>query len=131
MIYLKNYEEVKKLIDIVDISKNYELTVNISTALSNLNDTNYANKILDNFSGSKVSNLIYGNKSVILYNLAHYKKSLDYINKALELDPNNNDYIFNKLILLKEKYPDRLEEYFDAIKSKIPNIKNLDELNNL
>lgn len=96
-----------------------------------MNDTNYANKILDNFSGSKVSNLIYGNKSVILYNLAHYKESLDYINKALELDPNNNDYIFNKLILLKEKYPDRLEEYFDAIKSKIPNIKNLDELNNL
>lgn len=96
-----------------------------------MNDTNYANKILDNFSGSKVSNLIYGNKSVILYNLAHYKESLDYINKALELDPNNNDYIFNKLILLKEKYPDRLEKYFDAIKSKIPNIKNLDELNNL
>ncbi|AXX64485.1 hypothetical protein DS830_02955 [Bombilactobacillus bombi] len=73
LIYLKNYEEVKKLIDIVDISKNDELTVNISTALSNFNDTNYANKILDNFSGSKVSSLIYGNKSVILYNLAHYK----------------------------------------------------------
>ena len=64
----------------------------------------------------------YHLKSIILNNLSEYEKSVESINKAIELDPKNKFYKHTKNISLKNRklYDEKkiLKQKLDQINSK-------------
>lgn len=128
LISVGKIDLVQNLLDNISFEQFSSLVVNLSTALSEMNENDQALKQLDSFVGNTNIDLVYANKAVILYKTKKFKEALENINIAISYNSKNKEFIINKLILLDKISKRDSEKYFDTVKSLFPNENNVFDL---
>lgn len=125
--FLDQHQETK----VLDLYKNIDLTNNVATAnnvsvaYSNLGKTREAIKVLTAVAKNDTSGDLYSNIATYYDDLGDYDNAREYIEKALQLDHNDHNFLYIKTYLLNKYAPAEMQKFVDSLSNDLEDISFL------